>query len=552
MRLLGLDIGSTSIKAVEIDTAFGRFEVHEYHEVAVAPGSSAVDAAGALIRGLPKEPDRVLATLRSNRVTYRLLKLPTRDKKAIQASVGFELEDDLPFETEDSTFDYTILATLGQESQVHVAATLKKTIDDYLGLIVSAGVDPDTLTTEATAYRALLRKITPHTGQEEAPVMLVNIGHDHTTLYVQHQGNPLICREVPWGGQAINIALSKRYNLSIDAAEKTKIDNGFVLPVSQLSQVSDDQREFSSCVYDALQELFRDIKQVDLSCKNLTGSRVGLIYLTGGTSLLPGLPATLSEDLKVTVQPLRALSSMGGSGVTYSEETDAKFALASATALAYVSSERPFLLNFRKGEFAKVGKAHEIDLSLAKKPLKTLGIASAIILVLLGVESTMYDQRLKEANSQLEKSVKSFFGGLSSSALRSYLANTKSLQRNIDGELNKERELVKLLSPNLSSPYETLRDLSQSVPRDITTDLMRYSVGSSTSVPFGSPEAAESNVELEFWVANPQIAERLTNIVQGKLQSFQKSELSEVTGKDGTKRWKITYTGKLTEGSSGK
>jgi type IV pilus assembly protein PilM len=553
MRLLGLDIGSTSIKAVEVDTAFGRFEVHEYHEVNIPPGASSVDAAGSLINSLPKAPDRILTTLRSNRVTYRNLKLPTRDKKAIRASVGFELEDDLPFEEDEASFDYITLGTHGSESHVHVAATLKKTVGDYLTLLSVAGVEPDTLTTEASAYRALLRKMTPEAVDREKPVMLVNIGHDHTTIYIQFQGTPLLCRETPWGGQEINLALSKRYNLSIEAAEKTKMDNGFVLPLSQIDTVSEEQRDFSTTVYHSLHDLIRDIKQADLSCKNLTGERTGLIYLSGGTSLLPGILAVIAEDVKIPTQPLRALSSLGGSGVTYSEQTDAKFALAAATALSFINSEKPFLINFRKGIFSKTGRSHEIDLSLVKKPLKTLGIAAILLLVILGVESTLYTQKLKDTNTQLEKSVKSFFGGVSSSALRTYLANTSSLKRNIEGELNKERELVKLLSPNPYSPLDVLKEFSSLIPRDLVVDTMKYQVGSSTTSPFGTGDGEESKVELQFFVANTQLADRLSSLLGSKLKEMRKSEAKEVVGKDGTKRIQITFTGKLAgEASSGK
>ena len=38
MRILGLDIGSAQVKAVEIDTAFGRYELRDYHEVAIPVG----------------------------------------------------------------------------------------------------------------------------------------------------------------------------------------------------------------------------------------------------------------------------------------------------------------------------------------------------------------------------------------------------------------------------------------------------------------------------------------------------------------------------------
>lgn len=543
MRILGLDIGSTSVKAVEVDTAFGRYEIHEYHEVRVHPGDSAIAVAGGLIRSLPKTPDRIVVPLRANRATLRNLKLPTRDKKAIAASVNFEMEDDLPFEADQAVSDYVIMGNTGNESQVHVAAILRTTIEDYLGMAIPAGIDPDVLTTEAACYRALLRKVNLPEVVAERPVMVVNIGHERTTIYAQYLGTPLLCREVANGGREINVILSNRYSLSVDASEKTKIDNGFVLPPSQLSTVSEQQRDFSETVYEALQGLIRDIRQADLSCKNLTTFRAGMIYVTGGTSLLPGLPAVLSEETKIQCQPLRALSAIK-SGVTYSEETDAKFALASGAALSFISSERPFLINFRRGEFSKTGKAAELDLSLFAKPLRTLAISAAILLVILGVESTLYEQRLKDTNAQLERTVKSFFGNLSSSTLRTYLSNTTNLKKNIDAELGKERQIVALLAPNPNSPFEFLKDLSTTVSKDIVTDLMRYQVGSSSADPYASPTLAQPSVELEFWVANPQVADRLSTVLEGKIKNFSKGPLEEVPGKGG-KKYRFVVNGSI-------
>lgn len=547
MRILGLDIGSTSIKAVEVDTAFGRFEIHEYHEVRVHPNESAIAVAGGLVRSLPKSPDRVIVPLRANRVTLRNLKLPTRDKKAIQASVTFEMEDDLPFEADQAVSDSVVLATQGMESHVHVAASLRETIEDYLGLAVPAGIDPDTLTTESACYRALLRKINLPAVVEERPVILVNIGHERTTIYAQFEGTPLICREVPWGGREVNVILSNRYALSVDASEKTKIDNGFVLPLTQLGGVSEQQRDFSETVYEALQDLIRDIRQADLSCKNLTGFRAGMVYLTGGTSLLPGIPAVLTEETKLQCQPLRALSAVKN-GVTYSEETDAKFALAAGAALAAITSERPYLINFRKGDYAKTGRGADLDLSLFAKPLRTLAISAVILLAILGIESTLYDQRLKETNVLLEKTVKSFFGTLSPTALKTYVSNTANLKKNIEAELNKERQIVALLSPNPHSPFEFLKDLSASVSKDTVTDLMRYQVGSIGQDPYTSPTLSESSVELEFWVANPQVAEKLSKTLEGKIKKFQKGELEEVSTASGAKKYKFIATGVITNG----
>src|SRR5690348_15120479 len=148
MRILGIDIGTTSVKAVEIDSAFGRYEIHEYHENPIQPGSSPLETARNLVATLVKKPDRIAAALKSGQVTFRDLQLPTRDKKAIQSTVGFELEDDLPFELDQAVFDYSILSQVGQTTRLHVAATLKKNLEAFLAGLQSVGIDPDLITTE--------------------------------------------------------------------------------------------------------------------------------------------------------------------------------------------------------------------------------------------------------------------------------------------------------------------------------------------------------------------------------------------------------------------
>ena len=65
-------------------------------------------------------------SLKTRQVTFRNLQLPTRDKKAIQSGVGFELEDELPFSIENAAYDYSIISQSKAGTQVHVAATLKK------------------------------------------------------------------------------------------------------------------------------------------------------------------------------------------------------------------------------------------------------------------------------------------------------------------------------------------------------------------------------------------------------------------------------------------
>ena len=544
MRILGLDIGTTSIKAVEVDTAFGRFEIHGYHEIKVNPSTSAVDAAGGFVRSLPRQPSKIVTSIRTNRLTYRNLKLPTRDKKAIASSVRFELEDDLPFEFDDCVSDYIVISSQGSETNVHAAASLKSTVGDYVGHLVKSGVDPDILTTESCAFRSLLKKMAPGILPDQAPFLVVQMGHERTLIYAQYKNAPLLCREIPWGGRNINHNLSKRYNLSIEAAEKTKMDHGFVLPQSQLQTVSNEQREFSESIRESLSELIHHIKQAELSLKNLTGLRTSTIFITGGTSQLPGVASIIAEETKVSTQFLKAMSSLGGSGVTFSESTEAKFALATGLALSAMSSEKPFLINFRKKDFAKKGTTHEFDISQLKAPLATASGFAAAAMIILGVELTLYDQKLKDVNSQLEKSIKTFFSGLSQSTIRTYLVNTGNLKRNIDGELNKERDLAKLMSANPSAPLEVLKALSAHIPKTVTTDLIQLQIGSSAQTSYTSADISNPRIQLSFIVDNQQMSDRLESLLTSKLKDLKKEKFEPYQSSEAATQYKVIFSGK--------
>src|SRR5687767_4984321 len=101
MRILGIDIGSSSIKAVELESAFGRFDIRDYHELPNLENTPE-KVVQQLVSKLSKTPDRIIVSLPYKSTTFRNLQLPTRDKKAIQSGIKFELEDELPFPSDSS------------------------------------------------------------------------------------------------------------------------------------------------------------------------------------------------------------------------------------------------------------------------------------------------------------------------------------------------------------------------------------------------------------------------------------------------------------------
>lgn len=551
MRILGIDLGSTSVKAVDFDSSFGRYEIRDYYEQKVPTGGTHAEALKTLLAALPRTPDKVALCLPAGKMTFRNLALPTRDKKKIQASIGFELEDDLPFSLDDAAFDYSVLSTAGQTSQVHATATLGKYIEELLAVCTAAGIDPDMITTEAWAYRTLFNKIISAPTQEK-PVLFVQIGHEHTTFYIHKKGIPVMCRQVLWGGRDVTLALGQKYSVPIDQAEVTKTAHGFVIPQSQREQATAEQVQFSATLLEPLSELLWHLKQARLTCKNQTQDNLSAIYLGGGTSLLPGLAQVIEEELQLPTQLLHPLSSLSAAGVRYSELTDANFVLAASVGLCLAGSERSTSINLRKGGFLKRTKSKQMDLKALRAPLTAAGVVTFSLALSLMIQSSVYKSRIQETDTQVEKALKGFFGQISSGAVRTYLSDIDKLRTTINKELTRQRELARLLGPNPKTPLNFVKDLSESIPKDTVVDLIQTQIGASaSSTPF--TQITDNTASLTFVISSPQVAEKLASILGKKLGKVERSKMEEfIPPGTNEKKWKITFSGKPTEDSYGR
>lgn len=112
------------------------------------------------------------------------------------------------------------------------------------------------------------------------------------------------------GGRDITTAICQKYQIPVEQAEAAKLDHGFVVTSPQRADATAEQLEFSDTLLEPISALFGLIKQTELSCKNLTQQPLGHIYLSGGTSLLPGLAKVLEEHVGTPVRQLLALSSV--------------------------------------------------------------------------------------------------------------------------------------------------------------------------------------------------------------------------------------------------
>jgi len=553
MRILGVDIGTTAVRAVEIESNFRRFEIKEYFERPLLPDESPENALDELVGSLPKAPDRIVLLAPTSKTTFRNLTLPTRDKKAIQAGIGFELEDDLPFELDDSSLEHTILGHTGSSTHLHVAVILRSTLQQQLDTFQDRPSSPDVYSTESWALRGLLNRVLPESVLSE-PCLLVHLGAKRTILYVHSQKTPVIIREMMWGGSDLTDALSRTFGLPTSEAEKTKVDSGFVLPPSQYDSANARQKEFSDAFLAPVADLLLEIRQTLLSGKSSTHSQVTRIYLSGGPALMTGFAKLIEEELKLpvfTLQSMTQISSQASGqsgtslGAQYAPTTDLQFPLALAAALTQIGPDRSNLINFRKGEFGKQGAISDFQLPALKGPVLSLSLILCLWSTSSWIKGYHYLNQLEQTQTDLERSVKAFFGQMSSSAVRTYLGRPSELKKNLTKEIDQQREMNRLGEGNPKSPLLALKNLSSSIGSENVVDLVQLKVGSAPNTAFD--EAAESTATLTFIVSNPSTIEGLSGVLSTKFDAIQKTPPEEIAPSEGNpdKRYKITFTGKV-------
>ncbi len=540
MRVLGIDLGSTSVKAVEIETAFRRIEVREYFEEKIEPTENQINALSRLLNHLPQKPDRIVVKLKPSKITFRNLHLPTRDKKSIESAITFELEDELPFNLEDCIYDHCILSQSKLGTTVHIEVTLKKYISEILENLSDIQVEPDILTSEVWSYRRIFDHILNET-EKMKPIMVAHIGNERTSFYVHHLGKPILLREINFGGNDLTKSISKKYNVPIDEAEKAKLDSGFVLSSALKKQATTEQIEFSEILSKALTPFYIELRKTNLAFKSISRESVSHIFLSGGGGLLPGLRQSLEDVFNIPTTLLTGLGRINPSGgVTYTEETEAHFSLAAGTALCGVNNDKKQSIDFRKSIFKKTKGTGKFNLSQLRSPLIAGATVVFSLLISLGIQSKVYQFQIKDVDAKLRRGIRTIFPLLGNRAVKTYLSSPDRLKKAIDGEVRKQREIANLFGENSKSPVSFLKKLSTKIPKRINLDLIRFSVGA-------APEK-EDLVKLVFLLKTKSDINILESRLKDIIDPLEKQQPKTVKMPDGSEqRWQITFKGKPKE-----
>jgi type IV pilus assembly protein PilM len=306
--VVGLDIGSSAVKAVELKPAGKGFRVAAYGEEPVPPDAivdGAIIDAGAVAEAIRQVFERnkafkgkdVCASLSGNAVIVKKITLPVMTESELNESIYWEAEQYIPFDIQDVNLDYQILdAGTGPDSrgsmEVLLVAAKKEKIGDYTGVIAQAGRTPVIVDVDAFA---LQNAFDVNYGLDPGQVtVLLNAGASAINVNILQGEQSMFTRDISIGGNAYTEAVQKELDLPHESAEQLK--KGIPVDGASFEEAQPVLRAVTENVLLEVQKTF------DFFKATASSDRIDRIMLSGGASRVDGFRDMLHERFNAPVE----------------------------------------------------------------------------------------------------------------------------------------------------------------------------------------------------------------------------------------------------------
>ena len=235
--LIGLDIGTNCVKAVELTQFGSELVVTAYGRNEVLSEGSKADAIIDLLQGSQFRTRRVVTAVSGKSVIVRYLTMIQMSDDDLQNAIKFEADKYIPFDVDEVVLDAQRLdeaaggagALNDNEMRVLLVAVKRSLIEDHVQLIQSIGLQPEIIDVDAFALGnsfELRGLLSPGMEDDDRSVALIDVGANKTNINVLRGGSSYFTREIYLGGDDFTLAISKRLGCESHQAEMLKRDPG--------------------------------------------------------------------------------------------------------------------------------------------------------------------------------------------------------------------------------------------------------------------------------------------------------------------------------------
>lgn len=311
--MVGLDIGSSSVKAVELTKSKKGYQITGFACETLGP-DAVVDGAimdspavaDAIKRTLAMgkfNPKGVAAGVSGHSVIVKRVVLPVATEQEVDASIQFDAEQYIPFGLSEVNMDYQVVGPAEGDDpgmEVLLVAAKKDKIQNHTSVIGLAGRNADVVDIDAFALQNAFEA--NYSVDPFAVVALLNIGASLMNINITKGGMPLFIRDVSVGGNQYTDILQKELQLSFPEAEDLKL--GKAGDAAEADMVQPLLESITDLLIMEVQKTFDFFKET------YPNETITQVYICGGTARTVGLAAKIQETFGYSAEVLNPLKSI--------------------------------------------------------------------------------------------------------------------------------------------------------------------------------------------------------------------------------------------------
>ena len=321
--VLGIDIGASSAKIVQLRPKGGSAILETYGEIALGPYGG--QPIGKAVKLSPeKTSEAIIDLMKEANVTARsggisipfssslisVLELPKVEQEALKRMVPIEARKYIPIPVSEVSLDWFVIPEDDSEKsafdrvstpaaparapmqEVLLVAIHNDTISAYQTIAKTAGIQVEFYEIEIfSAVRSSL-------SHGIAPILVVDLGAATTKMYIVERGVVRLTHLVTSGGQHMTENLARSLTWEFEKAERVKRERGLN---DSAAYSTDENDRIKTAMLSTLSRLFSEVNRVLLSYGQRYNKSVSHVVLAGGGASLPGLAVYAKEALNADV-----------------------------------------------------------------------------------------------------------------------------------------------------------------------------------------------------------------------------------------------------------
>ncbi|NUM88032.1 MAG: pilus assembly protein PilM [Bdellovibrionales bacterium] len=446
MKILAIDIGSSAVKALVMESRFSRFQV-SFHDVVAVPDAlepfhpgdaplspGQVQALQAIQERHASSVDRIVTNLPFSLYGARHLSFPFRERRKVVNAVKFAIEDEIPFNVEDCVVSSHIYPAGEKDSLVLTAYAPYATLEPFVICLDQIGLPAAALVPDDAVLASLLLR---EKSIGRPGVAVLNLGHRRSTIQIFRDGVPVMQRTSMFGGYHLTQAIAQARRTGMREAEVAKLEE---------AALSDDHSDpMTRLLLQALSPLLHDFHQGLMAYSSRYSGEVDQILLAGGTSLLPGLPEYLSALWNKRVEHLHVSRMFPSLSISPQKESEVLLPVTLGLGLTQISGDSRSLVNLRGGRLRLQTGSGFPDLTRYGFAFKVAGSVYAVACLSFLVQSFLLDRQISNRDLRLDQALKAVVGPSSGS----FLSILKSSPTRLKGAVE---EKVREAGPRAAQP----------------------------------------------------------------------------------------------------